>query len=649
MRRALLLASTFLTVAVAAHAQCVPGARNPSQTPFASNSIFNLPLGSGAQWQSNGQLSSANVSINTVGNFNENIWIGTASDPLVTVTNNAGSGGTPGTFQVHIPVGAVPAGGTDQTFSVDDTATGIWYSFGGFNWTGPNSATVSQGSGESDTGSGMQVANSNWDEGVGTLRASDLQAGTIDHMLRIELPTDMLLSYSSGTNRLCPYCWPQTTEDGFAVSGSGGSAYSGSVPYGATIGIPAGTPEPADVKANQGADLLWHALQDHGAMIRDSGGAGNTVIFQADQTVDPNNPLIQGMQQFGAAIMAAAAILTNQGPNSVNGGGTPIVPLDAAPSDAAGAAGCIVTASTSASQAGASQTNGDQTGGSQVVAEGGTAGQASIDGGTDQAGLTVAEVAALAAQGDIATGQSIGSVEALASSAGTGDTLPTDPTTAAVLSGTAADAQPIVRAVASPGGMMPTPAAVSGSVPVAVAGDYTTTAVGGGNGAGTISGTGNVVTATGGAETLTVTGPGNALTLGDYNDVVTVQSAGNTIDTGGGQDTVILTYNGRQPSNVINADAAAVSPLASAGNIIVAPAPGTGTLTIEGTLAANDTIDLTKALAGTTWDHQPSSLWHYVTAQASASGCQIIVGGQVVVSLPNGSPGGNIGPFIAAH
>jgi hypothetical protein len=380
--------------------------------------------------------------------------------------------------------------------------------------------------------------------------------------------------------------------------------------------------------------MLWHALQDHGAMIRDSGGSGNTAIFQADQAVDPNNPLVQGMQQFGAEIMGATAILTNQGPNSVNGGGTPIVPLDAPPGGVAGVAGCTVTASA---------------GGSQEPAQGTSGAPVSIDAGTGQADLTVAEVAALAAQGDIATGQSIGSVEALASGAGTGDTLPTDPTTAAVLSGTAADAQPIVRAVASPGGMMPTPAAVSGSVPVAVAGDYTTTAVGGGNGAGTISGTGNVVTATGGAETLTVTGPGNALTMGDYNDVVTVQSAGNTIDTGGGQDTVILTYNGRQPSNVINADAAAVSPLASAGNIIVAPAPGTGTLTIEGTLAANDTIDLTKALAGTTWDHQPSTMWNYVTAQASAAGCQIIVGGQVVVSLPNGSPNGNIGPFITAH
>ncbi len=38
--------------------------------------------------------------------------------------------------------------------------------------------------------------------------------------------------------------------------------------------------------------------------------------------------------QYGSKIMAQTEILANQGPNSVNGGGTPIVPLDPAPSDA---------------------------------------------------------------------------------------------------------------------------------------------------------------------------------------------------------------------------------------------------------------------------------------------------------------------------
>ncbi len=61
------------------------GTRDPSQTPFASNSIFNLPLGSGAQWTYNAQLANTNVVVNTSGNYNEPIYTSTASDPLVTV------------------------------------------------------------------------------------------------------------------------------------------------------------------------------------------------------------------------------------------------------------------------------------------------------------------------------------------------------------------------------------------------------------------------------------------------------------------------------------------------------------------------------------------------------------------------------------
>ena len=116
--------------------------------------------------------------------------------------------------------------------------------------------------------------------------------------------------------------------------------YSGTVPFGVTIGIPAGTPEPSDVANNPGANMLWQALEDHGAMVRDTtSGNSDTVTFQADQTVDPNDPLIQGMDQFGSEIMAATQILTNQGPNSVNGGGTPIVPLDPPVSDASSSSG----------------------------------------------------------------------------------------------------------------------------------------------------------------------------------------------------------------------------------------------------------------------------------------------------------------------
>jgi hypothetical protein len=280
----------------------------------------------------------------------------------VTVFNNAtSSGGTPTTYHVHIPAGAQPSQPGDNLITIDDTSTHTWYSFGEFRYTSATSAVAGQGSGEPDYGSGIAFDRSNQDQGVGTLRESDLQARTIKHMLRVNVPAAMLKSFSStSTNQLAPNAWPQTAEDGFAINGNGGPAYSGTIFYGVTFGIPSTAVEPAAVKANAGANMLWTELQDHGAMIRDQGGASPNIAFQTDQTVNPNDPLIQGMTQFGAQIMASARILADQGPNSINGGGTPIVPLDPPPSDAPG--GSATSAIVEQSQVSAAATSGTSMG-----------------------------------------------------------------------------------------------------------------------------------------------------------------------------------------------------------------------------------------------------------------------------------------------
>jgi hypothetical protein len=112
-----------------------------------------------------------------------------------------------------------------------------------------------------------------------------LQAGTIDHMLLINLPDDMPYSVSSSADQLAANAWPQTMEDG-----NGPTIYTGTVPYGVTMGIPSTAVEPADVKANAGANMLWQEMRDHGAMIRNSGGGGNNVTFPTDQSVNPSDP-----------------------------------------------------------------------------------------------------------------------------------------------------------------------------------------------------------------------------------------------------------------------------------------------------------------------------------------------------------------------
>jgi hypothetical protein len=295
-------------------------------------------------------------------------------------------------------------------------------------------------------------------------------------MLRVELPTDMLMSYSNtSTTALAPYAWPQTAEDGFAINGNGGPAYSGTIPFGVTIGIPASAVEPAAVAANAGANMLWKALQDHGAMVRDSGGSGNTAIFQADQNVSQNDPLIQGMDQYSAQIMAATEILTNQGPNSINGGGTPIVALDPTPSDApatATAAAAVAPISIADSQASVtisqSQASVTATGGSHMLFISGTGDSVNLTGGTDtitDTGNANTYVIPAAGQGyDTFTGTAAANVLT------NGDTLDLRPALAATgWDGTASSLSGYLTVADTAAGAVVSVAPTSGGAGVAVA------------------------------------------------------------------------------------------------------------------------------------------------------------------------------------
>ena len=221
------------------------------------------------------------------------------------------------------------------------------------------------------------------------------------------------------------------------------------------------------------------------------------------------------------------------------------------------------------------------------------------------------------------------------------------------------DTPPLVLSQPGPGGTMVKPVPPAGMTNVDVSGDSGAVAVPG-NGQGTVSGSGNVVQAANGTQNLTITGAGNAVTLGPYDDTVTLSSFGNVIKSMGGDDTISLAYTGAptsaadstpvgQASNTPLPDTG-VGGLSSTGNVFVLPAPGTGTVTIQGQMSALDRIDVTQALAGTTWDHQPgSSMWQDMTAESGPTGCTLSVQGVVVLTVTNGVPNANIGPMLIAR
>lgn len=269
--------------------------------------------------------------------------------------------------------------------------------------------------------------------------------------------------------------------------------------------------------------------------------------------------------------------------------------------------------------------------------------------------MTVAQVAALAGQGGTAngggfggSGGSSGSSQSGASPGGVMNASAGTTAAAAPMLGASTATPTTTLAQAAPIGTMATPAPASGTTSFTASGNGQTITPGTGADSGTVSGNNNTIQATGGVQNISVTGSGNTITSGPYNDTVTLSSGGNTVNGGGGNDTVVLSYGGGT-TVATNADLAAVAPLAGSGNTFVAPAPGTGTLVIQGTLASNDRIDLTQSLAGTTWDHTPATFWQHVDLATSPEGCTISVGGKVIVRLPGGSPGGQLGSFLTAE
>jgi hypothetical protein len=251
--------------------------------------------------------------------------------------------------------------------------------------------------------------------------------------------------------------------------------------------------------------------------------------------------------------------------------------------------------------------------------------------------LSVADVANLASQGTTSGGLSISDVvkaaaappgipQAISQSAGI------DP----------GNPQPIVLASNAPTGTMPTPAPATNTISLDASGTNQTVTAASGNSTGNISGNGNSVTAVGGIAMLDITGVGNTITTGQYDDSVTVSSTGNTIDLGAGRNTITLDYK-KLPSADIAAisslqiaqDEAGIAPLTRAGNLFVAPQPGMGILTIQGSqLAKKDQIDLTKALAGVAgWDHNVADISKFVTIGSATGGTEISVQGQPIVVL----------------
>lgn len=294
--------------------------RNPSLQPFNAKSVWNTPIGTGVVWsvptdEDTRVINQANGAVNA-GTFSNPFFYGTAADPVRTVTCTDTLQVVP-VQSIHVPAGAAPSPDTDAHMNFFDATqpTKMWSYDGCVPSSGGWTCSLGQVDNICGTGVDVDQGTFGYNFGIGTMMLWELNAGVIRHSLRYSVSVDIAASPSSqpGTwDQGIP--WPGTHEDY-----NGPTTYFGDLVFGSTIGIPHGITLPT---LSVGGAMLVKALQDYGAIMRDTGGQ-NQVTFYAEQSAE-GLPVIDQMRADMPLILPLLRVMRNQGPNSINGGGTPV-------------------------------------------------------------------------------------------------------------------------------------------------------------------------------------------------------------------------------------------------------------------------------------------------------------------------------------
>ena len=235
--------------------------------PFDATSPWNSPLGA-VGWRDAPELRSGHSWVNDE-SFSIPVVRSGPGDPLVNVSVPSSWGWAGGVVRVNVPGGIGGAAGSDGILVVVEG--NAVYDFYQFNRTGPNSASASAWAATLQNGPGWGRPNPFLAAGVraagssslgGLITGGDLFGGDdFRHALAVSLLGSEL---SSG------YVAP-------AISGGGGT---GSIPIGARIGIPAGTPMPGGLSPI--GVRMWNTLVRYGAYVVDQHGGSAPVTFYAD-------------------------------------------------------------------------------------------------------------------------------------------------------------------------------------------------------------------------------------------------------------------------------------------------------------------------------------------------------------------------------
>jgi hypothetical protein len=296
-----------------------------------------MPIGSNATYTSGSDPRTLNLIATSFGStqiaawinaeqYSHPIYVATNSDPLYNVHYNTApvgenGSGTPeynGVVSFRIPSGAAKAVGSDAHLHIVDpdgrTLHEMWL-FGSCSGTecttGGYAPTNLYGSGIG-TINGLNFGMRAYGGSAigGLIRTWEVQAGQIRHPLAVALYDDFHLQQG--------WVWPATQED------SGSEDYGGLIPMGSLVAIPQSV-NLSTLGLSPSGLMLAQAFKDYGAYIVDT-SAGFSVY--AEPSIATQTPTqLAAMRADLNKIRAQLRVVTNNGPSSVGGGGTPVVPL----------------------------------------------------------------------------------------------------------------------------------------------------------------------------------------------------------------------------------------------------------------------------------------------------------------------------------
>jgi hypothetical protein len=326
------LLTMILTAGVPA-ARCAEAGRDPALWPFDAKSPWNMPIGSKAQY---GPISSpkfdpaAGGGINCI-QWSHPIFIATARDPLATIYLD------PPKFThiekkpfitMRVPVDARPDPKSDAHLHIIDeahsfvvemigavkdskgTITATW-------WAAKNNL---RDAGVYDPPHGVRAYGGSAIGGL--IRRGELTHG-IHHALAGAI--DPKAHNRAGADGK-PYVWPASCADGDANTAYG---TTGNLFMGTLLAIPPSVN--LDKLGLSGPDLaIARAMQDYGVYIVDSGGC-NLQLFAEPKALDEVKQVkIESSGQSYCCmrkLVPLLRIVTNNGPQSIGGGGQPRAPL----------------------------------------------------------------------------------------------------------------------------------------------------------------------------------------------------------------------------------------------------------------------------------------------------------------------------------